>query len=95
VALALEALVQTTSQGESLPYNSINPASVVTVLCRQPRSVAEIAAMMSVPVGVVRVLIGDLLATGHVAVRETLTEKATLAQRQDLLERVLSGLQQL
>ena len=95
VELAIEALVQTTREGSSTPYSSTNPASAVIELCRQPRSVAEIAALMSVPLGVARVLISDLIDTGHVFVRSTLSEHATRSQRHELLERVLSGLRRL
>jgi predicted ArsR family transcriptional regulator len=92
VDLAIEALVQTTSQGGAVPYNRANPQSAVTQLCRQPCSVAEIAARMSLPLGVARVLVGDLLGTGLVQVRETLGDEASWDERRELLERVLSGL---
>lgn len=92
VALAIEALVQTTDEGAAVPYTRTNPRSAVTALCRQPRSVAEIAAQLAVPLGVARVLICDLLDAGLVTVRGTLSEDATWAERHDLLERVLSGL---
>jgi hypothetical protein len=95
VELALEALVQTTNEGSTVPYSSTNPLSVVTQLCLHPRSMAEIAALMTVPLGVARVLVSDLLGSGMVVVRSTLTENATWEQRHDLLERVLSGLHKL
>jgi hypothetical protein len=38
------------------------------------------------------VLVGDLVDAGLLAVRNTLTERSSLAQRRDLLERVLDGL---
>ncbi|GAA4670539.1 MULTISPECIES: DUF742 domain-containing protein [Amycolatopsis] len=95
VELAIEALVQTTPEGQSVPFNRASPLSVVTQLCLQPRSMAEIAAYMSVPLQVVRVLVADLLASGWVIVRDTLSEHATWDERHDLLERVLSGLRTL
>jgi hypothetical protein len=65
---------------------------VVTRLCQHQRSVAEIAAQLAVPLGVARVLVGDLLDSGRVRVLETLTEETAWDERHDLLERVLGGL---
>lgn len=95
VQLAIEALVQTTAEGRSVPFNRASPQSSVTQLCLQPRSMAEIAAHMSVPLQVVRVLVADLLSSGWVVVRETLSDHASWHERHDLLERVLSGLRTL
>ncbi len=56
------------------------------------RSVAEISAYESLPIGVVRVLLGDLLQQGYVEVQQTLSASSTAAQRLALIERTLSGL---
>lgn len=56
------------------------------------RSLAEVAAEMGLPVGVVRVLVGDLVADGHVAVQRTLTDQSSIDERRDLLQRTLAGL---
>jgi hypothetical protein len=95
VTLAIEALVVTTPEGRLMSYNRTSALSGVTQLCLQPRSLAEIAALLAVPLGVARVLVGDLLGSGMVTVRETLTPDATWDERHDLLERVLSGLHSL
>lgn len=95
VELAIEALVQTTPEGGAVPYNNSNPQSMVVRLCLEPRSVAEIAALMSVPIGVVRVLVADLLDLGLVRVSSTLTDNASWDLRRQVLERVLSGLHRL
>lgn len=58
-------------------------------LCVHPRSVAEIAALTDVPLGVARVLLSDLIDEGLVAVHER--EAPDMA----LLERVLAGLRKL
>jgi hypothetical protein len=42
----------------------------VVRLCQQPRSVAEVAATLHVPLGVAKVVIGDLMAAGHVTVHQ-------------------------
>jgi hypothetical protein len=58
-------------------------------LCVDPRSVAEIAALSDVPIGVARVLLSDLITAGLVAVHER--DAPDMA----LLERVLAGLHRL
>ena len=52
------------------------------------RSVAEVSAHVHMPIGVVRVLLGDLVEQGHVRVQATLTDRlvagrATRAHRKD------------
>ncbi len=61
-------------------------------LCVEPSSIAEIAAHMSVPLGVAKVLVADLLSEGMVLVEATLDDDTTLDERRELIERVLSGL---
>jgi hypothetical protein len=90
--VAFEAIVQVTQNGRGLPYNHADPRSMVVRLCQLPQSLAEIAAQLCVPIGVARVLVSDLVDGGLVFVRSTLTENSSLAQRRDLLERVLDGL---
>jgi hypothetical protein len=61
--------------------------------CRRPLSVAEIGAALNLPVGTVRVLVGDLLDAGLVETREPplLTELPS----ENLLEALLAGLRAL
>ena len=59
------------------------------------RSVAEVSALVRSPIGVVRVLLGDLVQQGYVHVQATLTENSTDDERYDLLERTLRGLRAL
>ena len=59
------------------------------------RSVAEVSALTRTPVGVVRVLLGDLVKQGFVHVQATITENSTDDERFDLLERTLRGLRAL
>lgn len=61
-------------------------------LCRESRSVAEVAALMRLPLGVVRVLVGDLVDRGILEVHTAKTDSAHDVQ---LLERVLRGLRKL
>jgi len=92
--LAIETLVSTSQQGrDQLGLLQMEHRSVAD-LCDQPRSVAEIAALLSVPLGVARVLLGDMAGLGVVTVHQTATgagNEPDLA----LMERVLSGLRRL
>ena len=64
-------------------------------LCQRPHSVAEISAILALPVGVVRVLCADLAADGHVHVNLPLDPSAGDGVDRVLLERVLAGLEAL
>jgi DNA-directed RNA polymerase specialized sigma24 family protein len=61
--------------------------------CHRPLSVAEVAAELGLPLGSVRVLLGDLLAAGLIETHEppTLSEVPSRA----LLEALLDGLRTL
>ena len=89
--LEIEALVSTTSLGERAPNLSVEQRAIVG-LCRDVLSVAEISARLDLPLGVTRILVGDMADGGFIAVyRPTQTrpgERPDLA----LLERVLYGL---
>ena len=58
-------------------------------------SVAEIAARLSLPLGVARVLIGDLVTQGYLRVHATLATSATIDERRELIGRTLRGLRAL
>jgi hypothetical protein len=62
-------------------------------LCREPAAVADVASDMALPLGVVRVLLGDLILEGRVTVmRQRRTGEQPPA---DLLREVLHGLRAL
>ncbi|MCX2969555.1 DUF742 domain-containing protein [Streptomyces sp. TRM70308] len=63
-------------------------------LCRRMRTVAEIAALLRMPLGVVRVLLSDLADQGRIRVYGTGRESTGRPDRA-LLERVLGGLRRL
>jgi hypothetical protein len=63
----------------------------ILTLCDR-RSVAEVSALSSLPIGVVRVLIGDLVEQGFVRVQATITESSSKDERIELIERTLRGL---
>jgi hypothetical protein len=87
--LELETLVSTTSQGETSLTLSLERRSIA-LLCRDILSIAEISARLDLPLGVVRVLVGDMAEEGLVTVHRP----ASVGDRPDLalLERVLYGL---
>ncbi|MGC7093422.1 DUF742 domain-containing protein [Amycolatopsis lurida] len=66
----------------------------VRAVCTEPKSVAEVAARLRVPLGVARVLLGDMAEQGLVSVHGAV---ATPGMRPDLalMERVLTGLRRL
>jgi hypothetical protein len=65
----------------------------IVELCRRMRSVAEISALLRIPLGVVRVLLSDLADQGRIRVYGT--GNAPGQPDRALLERVLSGLRKL
>jgi hypothetical protein len=88
--LSIETLVSAVRQ--SAPVGLTGEHQVVLDLCREPRSVAELAARAGVPLGVARVLVGDLAAAAAVSVHRSAGEAGPdLA----LIRRVLSGLRRL
>ncbi|MGN9792613.1 DUF742 domain-containing protein [Streptomyces sp. NPDC054847] len=65
----------------------------IVELCRRMRTVAEISALLKMPLGVVRVLLSDLADQGKIRVYGT--GHGTGQPDRALLERVLSGLRRL
>ena len=59
------------------------------------KSVAEVSALVKMPIGVVRVLLGDLVQEEKVRVQATLKETSSSDERRDLIERTLRGLRAL
>jgi hypothetical protein len=66
--LRVETMVQATPAALSAPLQFEHAHAVQ--LCQRPHSVAEIASRLGVPVGVAKVVVGDLVVAGHAAVRE-------------------------
>jgi Protein of unknown function (DUF742) len=91
--LPLEALVVTTRSGTLLAGRLRHEPGRILELCREPMSIAELSARLAVPLGVARVLVGDLVGDGHVEVHRATVGDARPDVR--LLERVLDGLQAL
>lgn len=66
----------------------------VVALCARPRSVAEVAALLRIPLGVARVLLGDMAERGLIDVHSTASTDGDVPDL-GLMERVLSGLRKL
>ncbi|MET9772732.1 DUF742 domain-containing protein [Streptomyces sp. NPDC006367] len=81
--------------GGGLTSRVVPEARDIVGLCRRIRTVAEIAALLRMPLGVVRVLISDLADQGKIRVYGTGTGHGTGRPDRALLERVLSGLRRL
>ncbi len=92
--LAIETLVSTSARGRAQLATLQVEHRAVAELCEQARSVAEVAALLSLPLGVARVVLGDMAGLGVVTVHQT-ASSAGSAPDLALMERVLSGLRRL
>ncbi|WP_410669772.1 DUF742 domain-containing protein [Amycolatopsis sp. cmx-4-68] len=92
--LALEALVSTSDDGRR--YRGVRSVEHRRIcdLCLDTRSVAEIAAHLRLPLGVVKVLVGDMADIGLVLIHQTELILGDRSSR-DFMERVLAGLRAL
>ncbi|OLT26461.1 hypothetical protein BJF79_12215 [Actinomadura sp. CNU-125] len=94
--LAIEALVT------AAPYPPRDVAVLtpeyraIMDLCRQARSVAEVSALLRIPLGVARVLVADMAVEGLLRLHQSQPSTTSGGQPDiRLLERVLSGLRKL
>ncbi|GGX81085.1 DUF742 domain-containing protein [Streptomyces hiroshimensis] len=93
--LAIEALVHTTAQPAQL-QGQLPEHQRICHLCREIKSVAEISALLTIPLGVARILVADLAEAGLVAIHQPGGDESAGGQPDvTLLERVLSGLRNL
>ncbi|MGZ3143962.1 DUF742 domain-containing protein [Lentzea chajnantorensis] len=94
VHLEIETLVSANDQSRQSAGILQAEHQHVVELCRSPRSVAEVAALMRLPLGVAKVLLGDLAERGLVDVHQTVSAGGDTPDL-GLMERVLSGLRRL
>ncbi|MFF2524729.1 DUF742 domain-containing protein [Streptomyces liangshanensis] len=93
--LAIEALVSTTADPSRL-HGQLPEHQRICQLCFEIKSVAEISALLSIPLGVARILVADLAEAGLVAIHQPGGDETAGGQPDvTLLERVLSGLRKL
>jgi hypothetical protein len=95
--LDVEDLVVTSLLGVDQTTVLRDEKHTITVLCLRPRSVAEVAALVGVPLGVARVLIGDLVAAGLADVQGSAVGGVDdgAPESMSLLERLHDGLRAL
>ncbi len=91
--LQIEAMVAASSY-EARDLSVLSPeCQAILGFCRDWRSVAEISAVLRMPLGVARVLVADMAVEGLVRVHQI--DHAHGGPDLNLLERVLSGLRKL
>ncbi|MEN4476062.1 DUF742 domain-containing protein [Mycolicibacterium cosmeticum] len=95
VALPWEAPIRTRDFAPAPRWPANDVRARILELGRDGPSVAEIAARLSLPLGVARVLIGDLVTEGYLTVHQTLGDAATTDERRELIGRTLRGLRAL
>jgi hypothetical protein len=95
INLPLEAPVETLASTKPPRWPGNDVRGQILKLCVDVPSVAEIAAHLSLPLGVVRVLVGDLVTQGYLRVHTTLGDSSTTDERRELIGRTLRGLRAL
>lgn len=95
VELPWEAPVGAAMPPQATDWPGTDVRAQIVALCARRPSVAEIAAHLGLPLGVARVLVGDLVMQGYVTVHDTLADATTADERRDLIGRTLRGLKAL
>jgi hypothetical protein len=90
IELPLEATVEAVASGATGTLDDVR--SMIVQLCGVRQSIAEVSSHTNMPIGVTRVLVADLVESGHLQVHATLTDRSTVAERRGLIERTLDGL---
>lgn len=93
VDIPLEASITVREGTVPRPFGDVHDQ--ICRLCEAGPSVAEISAALDLPVGVARVLVGDLVTSGYLRVQASLTERSSIDERRDLIGRTLRGLRAL
>jgi Protein of unknown function (DUF742) len=93
IELPIEVTVETL--GGEIDWAPNDVRTVIVQLCHDRPSIAEISSYAALPIGVTRVLVGDLVESGHLRVHATLTDRSTVVDRRRLIERTLDGLRAL
>lgn len=89
--LKFETLVEQTEQVDTsrLRFES---AKLID-MCRKPISVAELSAHLSIPLGSTMVMIGDLIASGHLLSHRTINAASDAGV--SLVTRIIAGVKKL
>jgi hypothetical protein len=91
--LEIEAMVMATHYDARRPSLLSPECRSILEFCRDWRSVAEVSAVLRMPLGVARILISDMAVEGLVRIHQL--DLAQGSPDVKLLERVLSGLRKL
>ncbi|MGW0390940.1 DUF742 domain-containing protein [Streptomyces sp. NPDC003042] len=91
--LLVETFVAALDAGPVTVADRMPEMPAIVEVCRRMRTIAEISALLKLPLGVVRVLVSDLAEQGRLRVYGT--GHGTGRPERALLERVLSGLRRL
>ena len=92
--LALEAIVRVTDRGRANTSSLASEKRAICSICAAPVSIAEVSAHLKLPLGVARVLVGDMVTDGFLDCNVTAVSEDSRPDLR-LLERVLDGLQAL
>jgi len=93
--LALETIVRVTPRGEASSADLNTERRQICEMCADPTSIAEVSAHLKLPLGVVRVLVGDMVTEGLLDCNVPVVAGDDTRPDLRLLERVLDGLQAL
>ncbi|HUF83649.1 MAG TPA: DUF742 domain-containing protein [Acidimicrobiia bacterium] len=89
----LDAAVLALVEPLDLATTTTPEARTIVALCQEPIPLAEVAARLGVPLGVARVLVGDLTGPGIVTIQSSRPVDAHTDVQ--LLERLLDGIRSL
>ena len=88
--LQFETLVETRSDAaQGLRYE---PARIFE-MCRTATGIAEISAQLNIPIATVKVVVGDLIESGHVQLHETIDNQDDAGVA--LMNRIIEGVRNL
>ena len=91
--LEFETMLQSTGSGrEALTAMKFERAEILRLCQTDPQSVAELAALLRVPIGVVRVVAADLVSEGML---ESFQPSANVADDVLLITRLIAGVRSL
>jgi hypothetical protein len=95
IDIPIEATGETLVSTGEVDWAPGDVRTVILRLCRDRPSIAEISSYAGLPIGVTRVMVGDLGESDRLRVHTTLTDRSTAPERRRLIERTLVGLRAL
>jgi hypothetical protein len=89
-SLEIESQVVATPHGAVTTDELAFERRDIVTLCREPKSVAEVASILGLHIGVARILVADLAQLGYVDVTRPVAQPSSDV---GLIERVIRGLE--